>query len=82
VFLQEVVPQTLEVIKQKCVSYRCIVGRFSTDEELLDGEYFVAVLLRNDAVKYSSHEVLPFHSSQMGRVLLTVQVFDTLLCLR
>ena len=74
VYLQEVVPKTLEVVQQKCHRYRCIVGRFSTDEEMLEGEYFVAILLQKDAVKYISHEVLRFHSSRMGRVLLTVQV--------
>lgn len=73
VFLQEVVAETLEIIRQKCVHYRCVVGRFTADDDVLDGEYFVVILLRNDAVKYSSHEVLPFHSSKMGRVLLTVQ---------
>jgi len=80
VFLQEVVADTLEIIRQKCAQYRCIVGRYAGDhEEMLDGEYFVAMLLRNDAVKYTSHEVTRFHSSQMGRVLLTVQVFGPVL---
>ena len=74
VFLQEVVPQTLEIIRQKCARYRCIIGRFSTDDEMLEGEYFVAMLLQNDVVKYTSHEVLRFDSSKMGRVLLQVQV--------
>ena len=74
VYLQEVVPETLEIIQQKCDRYRCIVGRFSADEETFDGEYFVVILLRKDSVKYISHEVLPFHSSKMGRVLLKVQV--------
>jgi len=74
VFLQEVVPNTLEIIRHKCDRYRCVVGRFSTDEEMIDGEYFVVMLLRNDAVKYNSHDVLRFHSSKMGRVLLKVQV--------
>ena len=74
VFLQEVVAATLEIIQQKCVNYRCVIGQFSTDEEMVEGEYFVVILLRNDSVKYSSHQVLPFHSSRMGRVLLTVQV--------
>jgi len=41
---------------------------------MLEGEYFVVILLRNDAVKYISHEVERFHSSKMGRVLLKVQV--------
>jgi len=74
VFLQEVVPETLEIIQQKCGRYRCVVGRFSTDEEMIDGEYFVVMLLQKDAVKLISHEVLRFHSSTMGRVLLIVQV--------
>jgi len=74
VYLQEVVSETLEIIQRKCDRYRCIVGRFSTDEEMIEGEYFVVILLRKDAVKLISHEVLRFHSSKMGRVLLKVQV--------
>ena len=79
-YLQEVVPETLETIREKLSHYRCIVGRFSTDEEMLDGEYFVVILLRKDSVTYTSHEVLRFHSSSMGRVLLKVQVFGVLDC--
>jgi len=78
VYLHEVVPKTLEIVKQKCHRYRCIVGRFSADEETFEGEYFVAILLQKDAVKYISHEVLRFYSSKMGRVLLKVQVFSRL----
>lgn len=75
VYLQEVVPQTFEILQRKCGRYRCIVGRLSSSEEMLEGEYFVVILLQKDAVKYTSHEVLRFHSSQMDRVLLKVQVF-------
>jgi len=81
VYLQEVVPETLEIIQRKCDRYRCIVGRFSADEEMLEGEYFVVILLRRDAVVYMSHEVLRFHSSKMGRVLLKVQVFYVMIVL-
>jgi len=74
VYLQEVVADMLDIIRKKCDHYWCIIGRLSTDEEMVDGEYFVVILLRKDSVKFVSHEVLPFYSSRMGRVLLKVQV--------
>lgn len=44
---------------------------------MVEGEYFVVILLQKDAVKFISHEVLRFQSSLMGRVLLKVQVVFT-----
>jgi tyrosyl-DNA phosphodiesterase 2 len=73
IYLQEVVSETLSILQEKCSpAYRCIVGRHSSGEPTV-GEYFVAMLLRNESVEYVSHNVLPFYTSQMGRCLLKVE---------
>ena len=74
VFLQEVVTKNLAVLREKCNGYKCILGRYASGEQPLDGEYFVVVMLRNDTVTYVKHEITPFFASKMSRTLLQVQV--------
>ncbi|XP_049857278.1 tyrosyl-DNA phosphodiesterase 2-like isoform X1 [Schistocerca gregaria] len=59
IFLQEVIPETLNYIKDKLPEYVCIAGN-------TEG-YFVATFLRRFTVYYDSHRVVEFPSSLMMR---------------
>jgi hypothetical protein len=74
VFLQEVISKNLAVFRENISTYRCIVGKSGNRDEPIDGEYFVAMLLRNDTAKYIKHEITPYYTSQMCRTLLEVEV--------
>jgi len=65
VFLQEVIPETLEYIQTKLSGYECIRG--------VQGDYFVATLLRWGRVYKDSSRLVPFPGSVMGRHLLHVE---------
>lgn len=65
VFLQEVVPVSLEVLEKHCTSYQIIPGN--------ESGYFTAVLLRVGDVVFKDSVVIPFLGSLMGRNLLTVK---------
>jgi len=65
VFLQEVIPETLEYIKSKLSGFEVIRG--------IQGDYFVATLLRWGRVYKDASRLIPFTGSVMGRHLLHVE---------
>ncbi|XP_046400306.1 tyrosyl-DNA phosphodiesterase 2-like isoform X2 [Ischnura elegans] len=68
VFLQELVPQTIEYIEDRLPEYQVISGRM--DEE----DYFTAILLLCYTVQYESHKIIQHPGSLMGRNLLCAKV--------
>ncbi|XP_046400304.1 tyrosyl-DNA phosphodiesterase 2-like isoform X1 [Ischnura elegans] len=77
VFLQELVPQTIEYIEDRLPEYQVISGRM--DEE----DYFTAILLLCYTVQYESHKIIQHPGSLMGRNLLCAKacIGDTKLAL-
>ncbi|CAE1267020.1 TDP2 [Acanthosepion pharaonis] len=65
VFLQEVVPEAVIILKKLCPGYRFTVSG-------LVG-YFTAILLKESDVKFESEGVQPFYSSVMSRSLLEIE---------
>jgi len=65
VFLQEVIPETLEYIKSKLSGYECIPGT--------QGDYFVVTLLRWGRVYKDASRIIPFPGTRMDRHLLHVE---------
>ena len=65
VFLQEVIPITLEYLERKLPNYEFIA-------ESQDTEYFTATLLRRGTVILDSNLTVPFEGSRMGRNLAVV----------
>lgn len=65
VFLQEVIPPYLGMLKKKASSYEVITGG--------EDGYFTAILLKKSRVKLKSHEIIPFPNTQMMRNLLCVR---------
>ncbi len=71
IFLQEVVDEMLPIIGSYVDDqYLQLSGR--NKDSLIP--YFTLTLLRRDRVKFSSHLVLPFPTTMMGRTLLIAQV--------
>lgn len=66
VFLQEVIPDIVELVKGSLPQYTCLQGDTQG--------YFVVTLLRKQSVQYLSHAVRPFSSTKMERHLLSVEV--------
>lgn len=65
VFLQEVVPSIVEVVKKHLSRYRYIPGD--------DKGYFAVTLINKKSVKYISHSIVPFTSTQMDRHIVCVE---------
>eukprot|EP00088_Acartia_fossae_P000344 TRINITY_DN10134_c0_g1_i1.p1 TRINITY_DN10134_c0_g1~~TRINITY_DN10134_c0_g1_i1.p1 ORF type:complete len:349 (+),score=103.23 TRINITY_DN10134_c0_g1_i1:50-1096(+) len=65
VFLQEVIPETLDYIQSKLSGYECTRG--------VDGDYFVATLLRWGRVYKDSSKIVSFPGTMMGRHILHVK---------
>lgn len=65
VFLQEVVPSIVGVVKKHLSRYRYIPGD--------DKGYFAVTLINKNSVKYISHSVVPFTSTQMDRHIVCVE---------
>ncbi|XP_062596386.1 tyrosyl-DNA phosphodiesterase 2-like [Saccostrea cucullata] len=65
ILLQEVTNDTLPILQQNCPSYKIIPGGSI--------EYFTAIMLKNDFVKFFAKEIQPFKNTVMMRNLLAVQ---------
>ncbi|XP_029650669.1 tyrosyl-DNA phosphodiesterase 2 [Octopus sinensis] len=65
IFLQEVVPESLVVLKKYCPDYRVSVSN--------DVGYFTVTLLKDSEVRTETEEVFPFFSSVMSRCLLLTE---------
>ncbi|XP_057370776.1 tyrosyl-DNA phosphodiesterase 2-like [Daphnia carinata] len=65
VFLQEVIPKTLDYLENNLPEYKFIAG----DE---DG-YFTVTMLNMFTIHYDSHDVISFPQTTMGRNLLKVE---------
>lgn len=59
IFLQEVIPETLNYIKDKLPEYVCVAGNCD--------DYFIATLTRRFTVYYDSHTIIKFPNSLMRR---------------
>lgn len=66
VFLQEVIPKTLEEILKRLPEYKCIPGN--------NVEYFIVTLLKKNTVSYVEHNIHHYPNTRMGRNLLEVEV--------
>ncbi|KAB5517811.1 hypothetical protein PHYPO_G00171460 [Pangasianodon hypophthalmus] len=66
VFLQELIPQYVQYLKKRVVSYQIVEG----NEE----GYFTALLLKKSRVKLQSSEIIPYPTTQMMRNLLCAKV--------
>ena len=75
-FLQEVVSAS-EAILIRCLTsdYSFIAGGKATE-----GVYYTAILVRKDVWVVGQYTTHPFHSSQMGRNLLQVEVSCSCCC--
>ncbi|XP_067120339.1 tyrosyl-DNA phosphodiesterase 2-like [Centruroides vittatus] len=66
VFLQEVIPKTLDEIVKHLPEYKCIPGN--------NVEYFTVTLLKKNTVSYIDHDIHEYPNTRMGRNLLQVDV--------
>ncbi|GAA6078343.1 tyrosyl-DNA phosphodiesterase 2 [Tachysurus ichikawai] len=66
VFLQELIPQYLQYLKKRAVTYQIIEG----NEE----GYFTAMMLKKSRVKLQSSTIIPYPTTQMMRNLLCAKV--------
>lgn len=66
VFLQELVPQYLQYLKKRAVSYQIVEGN--------EDGYFTALMLKKSRVKLQSSEIIPYPTTQMIRNLLRAKV--------
>lgn len=64
--MQEVVPVSEKIIREKCSQYDLITGG--------DMEYYTAIMLKQSSVKRKSVKTAVFPNSVMLRNLLTVSV--------
>jgi len=71
VFLQEVVPETVDVLKTNLPKYHFTVQHFS---KFMSEAYFVCTLTKKESVKVLSQAEEPFANSVMMRTLLMVEV--------
>ncbi|XP_061183383.1 tyrosyl-DNA phosphodiesterase 2-like [Saccostrea echinata] len=62
VLLQEVIMDTLVILKEKCPEYIVIPAR--------GNDYFVAIMLKMEDLDFQSYSVMPFENTRMGRNLL------------
>jgi len=67
VFLQEVIPEALQILTQRCPTYHVI--------EAATEEYFTAVMLKVGVVEVSGSKVIPFTTSVMLRSLQKIEVY-------
>ncbi|KAG7325785.1 hypothetical protein KOW79_010710 [Hemibagrus wyckioides] len=66
VFLQELIPQYLQYLKKRVVTYQIVEGN--------EDGYFTAMLLKKSRVKLQSSEIIPYPTTQMMRNLLCAKV--------
>ncbi|XP_062845765.1 tyrosyl-DNA phosphodiesterase 2 [Trichomycterus rosablanca] len=66
VFLQELIPQYVQYLKKRAVSYLFVEG----NEE----GYFTGLMLKKSRVKLEKSEIIPYPTTQMMRNLLCAQV--------
>lgn len=65
VFLQEVIPETLDILTKRCPTYHVI--------EAANEEYFTAVMLKVGVVQVKASKVIPFTNSLMLRTLQKIE---------
>ncbi|KAK3525429.1 hypothetical protein QTP86_031555 [Hemibagrus guttatus] len=66
VFLQELIPQYLQYLKKRAVTYQIVEGN--------EDGYFTAMMLKKSRVKLQSSEIIPYPTTQMMRNLLCAKV--------
>ncbi|MCJ8749623.1 hypothetical protein PDJAM_G00178420 [Pangasius djambal] len=66
VFLQELIPQYIQYLKKRVVSYQIVEGN--------EDGYFTALMLKKTRVKLQSSEIIPYPTTQMMRNLLCAKV--------
>ncbi|XP_060721637.1 tyrosyl-DNA phosphodiesterase 2 [Tachysurus vachellii] len=66
VFLQELIPQYLQYLKKRAVTYQIVEG----NEE----GYFTAIMLKKSRVKLQSSTIIPYPTTRMMRNLLCAKV--------
>jgi hypothetical protein len=71
VFLQEVVPETIDHLKANLPRYNFTVQSY---EKRMTEAYFVCTLCKKETVRVLSHAEAPFANSVMMRALLMVEV--------
>ncbi|XP_059172986.1 tyrosyl-DNA phosphodiesterase 2-like [Physella acuta] len=71
IFLQEVVDDSLKILKAKCVNFHFFLG--AEDKMRVPGAYYTAMLLREDVVQVDCAQIAEFPKSLMDRTLLEVQ---------
>jgi hypothetical protein len=69
VYLQEVVPESEEIIQEKCPMYHMIPAN--------DEEYYCAMLLKTGHIQVEETKILPFQNTKMLRNLLAIKVTTT-----
>ncbi|CAB3359841.1 Hypothetical predicted protein [Cloeon dipterum] len=71
VFLQEVVPETIDELKSNLQDYKFLVQDY---EKNMAEAYFVATLLKKNTVKVLEHVDRPFNNTVMMRGLLITEI--------
>ncbi|XP_065344528.1 tyrosyl-DNA phosphodiesterase 2-like [Cloeon dipterum] len=71
VFLQEVVPETIDELKSNLQDYKFLVQDY---EKNMSEAYFVATLLKKNTVKVLEHIDRPFNNTVMMRGLLSTEI--------
>lgn len=66
VFLQEVVPETEEILGELCPLYHLIPGN--------DSDYYSAIMVKIGDVQVEETKILPFPNSVMLRNLISLKV--------
>ena len=74
IFMQEVVPETWDTIKEEMPNYL----HFEGFESVFD-QYFVTISIKKEfCAKIEQNQYIPFSGSMMGRGLLSVELTDKL----
>jgi hypothetical protein len=71
IFLQEVVPETINHLKSNLPKYNFAVQQY---DRYMSEAYFVCTLTKKETVKVLSQKEIPFENSVMMRTLLMVEV--------
>jgi hypothetical protein len=71
IFLQEVVPETINHLKSNLPKYNFAVQQY---ERFMSEAYFVCTLTKKETVKVLSQKEIPFENSVMMRTLLMIEV--------
>ncbi|TSK28220.1 Tyrosyl-DNA phosphodiesterase 2 [Bagarius yarrelli] len=68
VFLQELIPQYLQYLKKRAVSYQIVEGN--------EDGYFTAMMVKRSRIKLQSSEIISYPTTQMMRNLLCAKVSE------